>query len=283
MSVERTAVRTKRVPRTKLEMSTSHAARASGDAQQDQTPYEFNADEPLYLQVARALKKEIVLGIYPVGSQLPTEDELCTRFSVSRYTVREALRRLRDDHLVASRQGSGTTVVPRGSSSSYAQDIMSINDLLNLAIGARFGIEAMKMITVDETLAARTGLKRGEQWLAVHVFGYKDGNDSPVCWAEYYIHREFAAVGRLLPRHTGPIFPLIEDLFGQNIVEVNQDIGATLISAELAPGLKVDAGTAALEIRRWYKTSDGHVAQMTISTHPAAFFRHLTTLRRVKS
>ena len=40
-----------------------------------------------YLQVARTLRKEIVDGVYPVGSQLPTEHELCERFAVSRYTV----------------------------------------------------------------------------------------------------------------------------------------------------------------------------------------------------
>src|ERR1700729_2184975 len=66
-----------------------------------------------YLQVARALRKEIVDGVYPVGSQLPTEHQLCERFSVSRYTVREALRRLGDDNLVASRPRAGTLVVPR--------------------------------------------------------------------------------------------------------------------------------------------------------------------------
>jgi GntR family transcriptional regulator len=42
------------------------------------------SDEPLYLQVVRALKEEIVSGVHPVGSQLPTEEELCERFSVSR-------------------------------------------------------------------------------------------------------------------------------------------------------------------------------------------------------
>jgi hypothetical protein len=57
------------------------------------------SEEPLYLQVVRALKDEIVKGVHPVGSQLPTEEELCQRFSVSRYTVREALRLLRKDHL----------------------------------------------------------------------------------------------------------------------------------------------------------------------------------------
>ena len=35
--------------------------------------------EHRYLQVARTLRKEIVDGVYPVGSQLPTEHELCER------------------------------------------------------------------------------------------------------------------------------------------------------------------------------------------------------------
>jgi hypothetical protein len=87
-------------------------------------PADIKADGHLYLQVARALKEEIVGGVYPVGTQLPTEDELCERFSVSRYTVREALRRLREDNLVSSRQGAGTVVIPRLSLDSYIQDVM---------------------------------------------------------------------------------------------------------------------------------------------------------------
>jgi DNA-binding transcriptional MocR family regulator len=73
-------------------------------------PAEGKSSDHLYLQIARALKKEIVEGVYPVGSQLPTEDELCKRFSCSRYTVREALRRLREDGLVSSRPRAGTLV-----------------------------------------------------------------------------------------------------------------------------------------------------------------------------
>ena len=211
---------------------------------------DVKSDDPLYLQIARALKEEIVGGVYPVGSQLPTEDELGERFSVSRYTVREALRRLREDNLVSSRQGAGTVVVPRRTSGAYAHDVMSINDLVSWSVGRRFAIESMEMVVLDEKLASRTGLESGDEWLAVRGFGHEEGVKVPVCWAEYYIHRDFAAVGRLLQRHTGPIFPLIEDLFGQRIVEVHQEIGATLIGAALAGPLKVKAGSAALEVRR---------------------------------
>jgi len=236
----------------------------------------------LYLQVARALKEQIVGGLYPVGSQLPTEDELCERFSVSRYTVREALRRLREDNLVSSRQGAGTVVVPRRSTDSYVHDVMSINDLLAFATGARFAIESIKMISMDERLASRTGLASGDEWLAVRGLRQTEGAQFPVCATEYYINREFAAVGRLLQRHSGPIFPLIEDLFGQSIAEVHQEIAAVLVSPALADALKVETGTAALEMRRTYKLSNGDVAQVTINTHPASRFRHSMTMRRVK-
>jgi GntR family transcriptional regulator len=235
-----------------------------------------------YLQVARALRKEIVDGVYPVGSQLPTEHELCERFSVSRYTVREALRRLREDNLVSSRPRAGTMVVPRVSADSYAQDNMTINDLLAFASGAGLDIESTRMVVLDAALASRTGLPQGQEWLAVLGFRQAVGAEYTHCWTEYYINRTYAGVGRLLQRHTGPIFPLIEDLFGVSVVEVYQEIGAVLVTAELAGRLKVPVGSPAVEVHRTYKTSDGDIAQVTINTHPAARFRHSMTLRRVK-
>lgn len=241
------------------------------------------SEGPLYVRLSRALKEEIVSGVLPVGSLLPTEEELCTRFSVSRYTVREALRLLRDDGLVSSRQGAGTVVVPPRSSSADIHQVMSISDLVAFATDARFEIESINMIEIDAKVAQRTGLKAGEEWLEVCGFRQSSTADGPVCWTEYYINRSFAAVGRLLQRHSGPIFPLIEDLFGLSVSEVHQQISATLISPALATGLKAEEGSAALEVRRTYTTTDGKVAQVTINMHPASRFKHSMTMRRIKS
>ncbi|MBX7433849.1 GntR family transcriptional regulator [Mycobacterium sp. Y57] len=235
-----------------------------------------------YLQVARTLRKEIVDGVYPVGSQLPTEHELCQRFAVSRYTIREALRRLREDNLVSSRPRAGTLVVPRPDTNSYAQDVMSIDDLLAFAQGARFAIDTNAMVTVDQKLAERTGLKPGTEWLAVTGYRRTDDDSAPICRTEYYINRSFAAIGRLLHRHSGPIFPLIEDLFGVSIVQVHQEITAVMLPPELAGPLRVEPGTAALQMQRTYTTSDGAIAQVTVNTHPSSRFRHAMTMRRVR-
>ncbi len=241
------------------------------------------SEPPLYLQVARTLKSEIVSGTYMVGSLLPTEEELCRRFSVSRYTVREALRLLRDDGLVSSRQGAGTVVTPPRASSSDIHQVMSINDLLAFATGTRFVIESIRTVLIDVRLAARAGLTAGEEWLEVCGYRYAEEGGAPVCWTEYYVNRAFAAVGRVLQRHTGPIFPLIEDMFGQNVVEVHQQISATLVTPSLATGLRVKPGSAALEVRRSYITDGGTIAQVTINTHPAAGFQHSMTMRRIRT
>ena len=56
------------------------------------------------------LRQAIARGTFRPGSQLPTEAELCEMLGVSRTVVREALRVLEEDGLVARRHGVGTFV-----------------------------------------------------------------------------------------------------------------------------------------------------------------------------
>lgn len=56
------------------------------------------------------LLKDIRAGFFGPEGRLPSENELSKRFGVSRPIVREALKRLRDDGLIHSRQGAGSFV-----------------------------------------------------------------------------------------------------------------------------------------------------------------------------
>lgn len=56
------------------------------------------------------LLEQIASGTLRQGDKLPSENELCQLFSVSRPVVRQALMRLKADGLVATRKGLGTIV-----------------------------------------------------------------------------------------------------------------------------------------------------------------------------
>ena len=64
-------------------------------------------------QLYGQILEQIVSGLLKEGDRLPSENQICRSFEVSRPVVREALMRLQADGLVRSRQGSGTFVLKR--------------------------------------------------------------------------------------------------------------------------------------------------------------------------
>lgn len=68
---------------------------------------------PPYQQVAAVLRASILTGTFEPGDRLPSQAELSTRYGVARMTVQQALRILKDEGLVTSRQGSGMYVRAR--------------------------------------------------------------------------------------------------------------------------------------------------------------------------
>jgi len=65
---------------------------------------------PKYRQIADTIRTKINSGDYKVGEVIPTEAELREAFSVSRVTIRQALKLLIENDELESVQGSGTYV-----------------------------------------------------------------------------------------------------------------------------------------------------------------------------
>ncbi len=61
-----------------------------------------------FAEIARQLRDEVLAGRYGSEGRMPSENQLVTRFGVSRPTVARALRVLADEGLLERRAGSGT-------------------------------------------------------------------------------------------------------------------------------------------------------------------------------
>jgi GntR family transcriptional regulator len=235
---------------------------------------------PLYQQVLETLRGEILKGLFPVGSQLPTEEALTARFGVSRNTVREALRHLREGELIASRQGAGTTVRGPGAAPGYVQEIDSITDLIQYAASIRYQVGRSELTTADKALVAQIGGIVGQKWLRIEGLRYADGDAVPLCCTVVHVHADYAGVGRLVGRRKSAIYELIEDLYGEKIGDVEQTFRAYVASAAVARELEVETDTVVVEVKRVYRTMSKKIAEVAINQFAYNRFTFAMRLRR---
>ncbi|MGV9361968.1 GntR family transcriptional regulator [Amycolatopsis sp. NPDC003731] len=76
-------------------------------------PLDPDDPRPPYQQVANSLRASILTRKFVPGEKLPSGPDLSKHFGVARMTVSQAIRILRDEGLIVSRQGSGVFVRER--------------------------------------------------------------------------------------------------------------------------------------------------------------------------
>lgn len=239
----------------------------------------LRASQPQYLLVAQALIDDIERGRYPVGSLLPPELDLCTHFGVSRHTVREAIRRLQERGLVSRQRGVGTEVRADRVAPSYVQSIASIADLPQYVEDTRLVTHSSEDVIADAPLAELLKCPVGQRW--VHVAGYRYAGRGrlPIALTHIYINAAYGGIQELIGTLKVPVYTLIEQRYGETVVEVKQEIRATTLAAGEARQLKIKRGSVGLEIVRRYLGTDGRVIEVAVNRHPASRFSYSMTLR----
>jgi len=71
--------------------------------------------QKLYVQMYSIFLEKIKNAEWPTGSQIPSEDELCRMYDVSKVTVREAIQELVKEGYLKRLQGKGTFVLDSSS------------------------------------------------------------------------------------------------------------------------------------------------------------------------
>lgn len=241
-----------------------------------------SAAKPLYVKMVETLQREIVQGIYPVGTPLPSESTLSERFSVSRHTVREALRMLRESGLVASRQGLGTFVQRPGEGQGYVHHVNTIRDLFPVGVETRYEPVDGTLVSLPSWAGIAPDL--GDQlWLRIRATRRQLGQVNPFNELEAFVAARFAGVGRMIGTQSGPIYALLETIYGEVIGEVTQIVSAFESNGVQGGALGMDQGDAGIEIRRIFRlASDKSVALLSFNRYLPESFSFSMTLRKVR-
>jgi GntR family transcriptional regulator len=245
------------------------------------TPSLPRPEVPLYALLAKALADAIRAGRHPEGSMLPTEDALSRTWAVSRQTVREALRRLDEQGLIVRRRGIGTRVA-RGAERRFVLGVGSMTDIAEYAERVRLKVESVRVVTANAALAASLGCRAGGRWFEVRGWRFPVGSaETAVAVTRMWIRAEYPGLERRLRDIGGTaVHRLLEDEFGEQIEEIEQEITAIAVDAADAQRLGVAPGSPGLRIYRRFRGRGGRVVLAGHVVSPGGRFSHTSRFRR---
>ena len=214
---------------------------------------EFRAGSPRHEQISAWLRAEIDEGTFAPDEKLPSENELCQRFSVSRVTVRRALQTLEADGLVYRRQGLG----------SFVRDQRVHQGLLRLTDFAqdmeRAGLEpSSRVLRTGEEPCPEGVAPWMDQEPGSSVFRVdrlRLGNGGPVALDRTWLPSSY---GRLLENHDlsgDTLYGILEKEYGIPVLSGRYRISAAAADTEVAGHLGLSEGAPVLFVERLSRTA----------------------------
>lgn len=210
-----------------------------------------------YQEILTVIRRRIFDGTYPVGGTMPSEADFCREFDASRFTVREALRRLQADGLVARQQGAGSTVIRDTAQPAFVQSYGSLEELMQFARDTGYRVLDVEPVPLDAGLAAHLVAEPGEVWTCQRGLRLDGAAEAPLALIESYMPPDLAPVIEALRVGKPPFYSLLERATGRTVTDVVQEVQALAMPAPVAEALGVPAGTVSLRIFRRYETEEG--------------------------
>ncbi|MBU3112477.1 trehalose operon repressor [Clostridium lacusfryxellense] len=118
----------------------------------------------LYTDIYDNIKNDIVKGIYKSGEKLPSENEFCKEYGVSRGTVRKALEILAEEGLVNSLHGKGVYVLENNYITFSVGGLVSFKEASEInKKGFITFVPKFEEVIIDEVINKKTNLALGKE------------------------------------------------------------------------------------------------------------------------
>ncbi len=228
----------------------------------------FN-QEKLYIQLTRIFLEEIHSGEWEKGCQIPTEEELCKTYNVSKITVRQAIHNLVSDGYLIKVQGKGT----------FVSSVLPVTGL------------AMKTRLTEEMFGEEVEVEKEVLFKGIRESGSDARNylktDDAICYIlcrrsvsgePEYLEESFIPY-QMLPDMEGlditrsSLYSVLQEKGVKKIFKVVQTIEVARVQGEWAKYLKVEEGGPVLVVHRLLLSSD---------STPVAYTRFLGRSDRYK-
>jgi GntR family transcriptional regulator len=212
---------------------------------------------PAYKKIKNSLAGEIRRGRYSPGDALPSEAELITKWSLSRITVRNAIKELAREGLTYTIQGKGTFVAEPPITNLLPTMTSYSFDVTKRGMTPSCKLLCLERIEVDKTLASRLQISPGS--VVIHFDRLLLADAKPVSLCYTYI-----PVAAVAPHQDAfktetlsdvSFYRLLSDL-GVHLTGGEQSSSASAATAGEAKLLDVEEGSPLIYSRRIAHTEE---------------------------
>lgn len=223
----------------------------------------------------------ILISSTPAGERLPSEPQLAKKLSVSRATLREAMRTFETQGLIRRRQGAGTFVVGQvpvlDSGLEVLESLETIARRLDLAVTV--SDLHVDRIYADQELAEGLKLPLATRLVSIRRVIRADGR--PVAYLVDTLPEQFLSPEDLPKNFSGSVLDFLVAR-GTPLTTSRAAISAIGAAADVARVLEIQREDVLLKFTSQLYVSDGSVVDYSVSNFIPGYF-NFHVIRRVGS
>jgi len=211
----------------------------------------FN-QEKLYIQLTRIFLDEIKSGKWQLDQRIPSEEELCKKYDVSKITVRQAVNNLVSDGYLMKLQGKGTFVVSVLPIVGLAMKTQLTEEMFGKEV--KFEKEILFHGLIEPSQDIRSYLRTTDK--IYHFLCRRMVNGNPAYLDESFIPYQMLPEIENLDIIHNSLYSVLQDKAVKKIFRVVQTIEIMQAGGYPAQYLDLDEGVPVLAVHRLLLSSD---------------------------
>ena len=233
---------------------------------------------PLYHQLERHLLDRLRGGEFDPGALLPTEEELCSSYGVSRITVRKALDSLTQQGVIIRRRGIGSFVAENVAGVHSIRLTGSLDEFLQSALQLNSRVISLVSLPASAAVAKSLALPAGDQVTRLELVS--SSSEGPLGHLTIYFPE---AIGKLFSDEdisgSTPVIRIVEQKISASVVRAEQLILPDIAGDDTAVHLGIGIGTPILRVQRTYYAASGKPVEVAFIHYHPKRYRYAVELR----
>lgn len=207
-----------------------------------------NSFVPKYHQLKQILREKIDAKEWAAGELVPSENELCRQYGVSRTTVRQTMAALVNEGLITREQGKGTFVARPKLEQALAGFYSFTEEIFKMGLRPRSQVLKVGVTGASKAVSKRLVVPEGEE--VVYLTRLRLASEEPIMFETSYLpHRRCPG---LVDRDLGsrPLYDILREDFGIVPCRAREEFQPALADDYEAGWLRITAGAPVLLLER---------------------------------